>query len=272
MTRDHFPGLFTIHGGRPLAGVDWPPESIPGLAELPPARPSSDFLATDVLPYPTGAIVAGRNYVYCATFLLAWEDAGRIFGNHPLRIAGDPPMVLELNRHTFDHRNLSEESFVARAGPGDEGFRDRLREEIVLSKILPGATLDATIAQVRQGIADPDARHIEKRLVSQESLVVPKLLVSIERQFSEITGRDVLGTGMFISAAMQIIRFRLDETGALLESEAAIVSDDGRRTLPGRRKFIFDRPFLIYLIERDADQPYFAAWVENAELMVPLAQ
>ena len=28
----------------------------------------------------------------------------------------------------------------------------------------------------------------------------------------------------------------------------------------------------ILLIERDADQPYFAAWLENTELMEPVAR
>ena len=55
----------------------------------------------------------------------------------------------------------------------------------------------------------------------------------------------------------------------MLESEAVIMGDNGHiPSMPaGKRKFVFDRPFLIYLIERGADQPYFAAWIENTEFM-----
>ncbi len=59
-----------------------------------------------------------------------------------------------------------------------------------------------------------------------------------------------------------------------MESEAVIVGDNGHTPqIPaGKRKFVFDRPFLICLTEREADQPYFAAWIENAELMEPFAE
>jgi hypothetical protein len=32
------------------------------------------------------------------------------------------------------------------------------------------------------------------------------------------------------------------------------------------RKFIFDRPFLVYL-KQEGKPPYFAAWVANTEIM-----
>jgi hypothetical protein len=31
--------------------------------------------------------------------------------------------------------------------------------------------------------------------------------------------------------------------------------------------YVFDRPFLIYLKKRGATRPYFAMWVDNAELL-----
>ena len=61
-------------------------------------------------------------------------------------------------------------------------------------------------------------------------------------------------------------RFRLDERGAVLKSEAyhGPVASKG-----GPRQFIFDKPFLILLEREDAAQPYFALWVDNAELLAP---
>ena len=39
---------------------------------------------------------------------------------------------------------------------------------------------------------------------------------------------------------------------------------------PGKpRQLVFDKPFLILLQRGDAQQPYFALWVDNAELLTP---
>jgi hypothetical protein len=73
--------------------------------------------------------------------------------------------------------------------------------------------------------------------------------------------------GMYLSNAKQIVRFRLDKAGARLESEGVLVSDNGDSDPEPGRNFVFDKPFLIYLREQGAEQPYFALWVENAELM-----
>jgi len=365
--------LLTTHGGRPLARIDWPgPDA--GIARLPDPRPASAFRSTDVIPCPTLRIVPGRNLVYCATFELAWENARRDLGRGPgdrIELDGTPAMAELLNGHSFDRRNLSEDSYVAYAGAGTEAARDQIRaeienkftgamprllndisgdykvlvyayllktlpfetafdslekplefradggpvavasfgieelddvnargkslqsqvaildylsnddfvirlspygarDEIVLAKVNPLATLEETITDVQKRIAKPDSRHTVWEILRTEPLIVPKLTIGVERQFSELMGRDIAGTNMFVALAAQTICFRLDENGAVLESEAAVIADDfgPEFTPPGQRKFIFDRPFLMYLIERGASQPYFAMWVANAEVMV----
>ncbi|MHC4438388.1 MAG: hypothetical protein ACYS3S_13590, partial [Planctomycetota bacterium] len=55
--------------------------------------------------------------------------------------------------------------------------------------------------------------------------------------------------------------FKLDSCGAMLESEATIMT----ASIP--RYFIFNRPFLIYMKKRDCEQPFFVMWVDNAELL-----
>ena len=374
ISRDLLRSLLSVNGGAPLTGVDWPRDAIPDAAELPPTRPASDYPGTDVWPHPSAAIIGGRNYVYCGTFAIAWQAACDKCGGRPLELDGDPPLAQALNQHVFLRSNLSDDSYVAAAGPGSTAFRRQVeaevtrkfprstpalidpdnqdhvlqlyayllkslpfqvafdaiekplefhiggerksivsfgilnlsddwraeqirsqvkildyvsdddfvlslkpapaRDEIVVAKIAPGATLESTIATVRNRIAKPDPRHEDSHLLATESLAIPKLKLSVEREYSEIIGPTIFGTDLFISGAKQIIKFQIDETGAVIESEAAIVADNGHSPhFPaGRRKFIFDRPFLIYLIERDADQPYFAAWIENTEFMEPVVR
>jgi Protein of unknown function (DUF1559) len=372
ISRDIFRGLLSINSGTPLIGVDWPDDDIPIPGELPPPRPASELPLTEMLPHPFGSIVAGRNSVYCATFAIAWDDACRVCGVRPLRLAGDPPLAQAMNRHQFDRRNLAEESFLAAAGVGNAPFRGALaeaignkfpganpkliapdrqdhvlqiyayllkqlpfhvaferlgvplqfhesdhavpvvafgaerfgsdfkaeqvraqvtildyagdddfvlqltpakpRDEIILAKVAPAPTLDETIAAVRKRIAQPDPRHQDRHFLLSEPLAVPELAIGIEREYSEIVGADIIGTDLYVGGAWQIVKFHLDENGAVLESEAVIMGDNGHTpmTPAGHRKFIFDRPFLIYLIERNADQPYFATWIANSELMVPV--
>lgn len=73
--------------------------------------------------------------------------------------------------------------------------------------------------------------------------------------------------GTPIGACQQTIRFRLDECGAVLKSEAAAATKSAE-ALDEPRQFVFDRPFLILLERREAANPYFALWVDNPELLV----
>ena len=59
---------------------------------------------------------------------------------------------------------------------------------------------------------------------------------------------------------------KLNENGALLESEAVIWMDGDTYAT---KKFIFDRPFLLLLQQRDGNAPYFALWIANTELLSP---
>ena len=63
---------------------------------------------------------------------------------------------------------------------------------------------------------------------------------------------------------MQSIRFRLDESGAVLKSESIGV------WARGRREFVFDKPFLIMVKRQKARRPYLVLWIGNTELLVPI--
>jgi len=65
--------------------------------------------------------------------------------------------------------------------------------------------------------------------------------------------------------ARQQIRFRLDEKGADLQSEAVA---DFFGSSP--RMFIFREPFLVLLLRRGAERPYLALWIANAEWLEPV--
>ncbi len=135
-------------------------------------------------------------------------------------------------------------------------------DRLILAKIPPAKTLAATIEVVHARLAEGKRTAMGE----METLWIPVLDFDVLRDYTEIIARDEKETGLPIVVARQSIRFRLDETGAVLKSEA--IGALGARA----NSYLFNKPFLILLERRDAHNPYFALWVDNAELLVPFAK
>ncbi len=145
------------------------------------------------------------------------------------------------------------------------------KDDIVLAKFPRSETLAQALTLARRRIRQPMGRDVEKRLDYEEPLTVPVISLFVEREYTELVGQSLLNPGfatLEIDAATQLIRFQLDESGAILEAEARSVLLNGDEPPPQPRRFVFDQPFLIYLQERKAKQPYFVMWVENPEVLV----
>ena len=158
----------------------------------------------------------------------------------------------------------------------DEDFLVKLldathTEMILLAKLAPAATLQETIDQVQKRFRE--APEKDRELKKDETLIIPKLRLNVRRNYPELIGavaHPYLEPDG-ITGAAEVIAFGLDETGAILEAEAEIVGENGHsipKAPPKPRKLIFDRPFLVILQQANGDQPYFAAWINNAELML----
>jgi len=135
-------------------------------------------------------------------------------------------------------------------------------DRMILAKITPADTLAETVRRVRERIRESEPTKIREG----ESLEIPVVDFDLMREYSELYGRAIIArspklNGSQIAIAKQKIRFRLDETGALLKSEALLALCEGFR------RFVFDRPFLVLLQRQGARTPYFALWVANAELL-----
>lgn len=140
-------------------------------------------------------------------------------------------------------------------------------DEIILAKIPPKETLAETIADARQRIEQGGVAEYKQTLQPEESLIIPVVSLNVHRKYTELIERHLKNEGLtelYVTEASQGIRFRLDETGAKLSSEAefGIGSD-----LEQPRHFVFDKPFLLYLKEKDSNSPYFAIWIETAEVL-----
>jgi hypothetical protein len=128
-------------------------------------------------------------------------------------------------------------------------------DRLILAKIPASPTLAETVKAVQSRLA-PGAPH---PMQQHADLFIPVIDFDVLRNYKELTGK-----GSLLEMALQQIRFKLTERGAVLRSEAAIVAK-----AMSLRNLVFDKPFLVMLQRTDVSQPYFALWVANAELLVP---
>jgi hypothetical protein len=165
----------------------------------------------------------------------------------------------------LDYEN--DDNFIVALKPEDAN------EQIVLAKIAPAETLLKTVEKVRSRIAASKLDVWRKQLAFRESIVVPILNFDLWQQYEELYHKPIITPGplegMPIVLALQSIRFRLDEHGAVLKSEAAMPTVESAEPMQKPRQLLFDKPFLILLERRDAKRPYFALWVDNPELLAP---
>ncbi|TWT88460.1 hypothetical protein Mal64_19420 [Pseudobythopirellula maris] len=129
------------------------------------------------------------------------------------------------------------------------------QDRMILAKVPPESTLEMTAVRVASRVSSGYQLGSEKSLLQeQEDFVVPIISLGVLKTFGELGA----------TALAQVIQFRLDESGAKLRSESdySYLGEDGRP-----REFVFDKPFLIYLVERQSEHPYLAMWIANEELL-----
>ncbi len=158
-----------------------------------------------------------------------------------------------------------ENDFVLELKTKSEGDR------VILAKIPPAKTLALTVKAVSRRVAT--AEPVEPRL--GDVLKIPKFNLDITRTFAEIEGKHLVvknpkvAKDLLILSAIQNIRFQMDEKGVRLKSESNVSFGCSAPYSPERRYvLIFDKPFLLLLQRKDAKFPYFAAWIDNPELLV----
>jgi len=144
-------------------------------------------------------------------------------------------------------------------------------DELILAKVPPASTLQATMDNVLQ------REKMNKPVTpgSGDTLAVPKLNFDLRGDFPALEGLVLLPSpaahvkNLKTKSVKQLVRFQLNEKGAILKSEAVITM---RASIVFERRephvMIFDRPFLILMKRANSDHPYFALWVGNASLLV----
>lgn len=143
---------------------------------------------------------------------------------------------------------------------------DAAQDRLILAKIQPSDTLQATIDQIDSRIE----KSVPETIYSGDRLEIPLININTTRVYNEIMNLPLvvqnpeIAQDLEVLDARQIIRFEMDEKGVELESETTIAL--GCAASPENiptHYLIFDKPFLVMMQRNDAEQPYFALWVNN---------
>ncbi len=139
-------------------------------------------------------------------------------------------------------------------------------DRILLARVDPEDTLQKTWEKVARLVTE-DARP----LPPFARFEIPKIDVGKkEAFFRELTGpiHRSQPPDWYLENFGQWTRFRLDEQGARLESFAFMTMSQILGSEPTAPSYVFDRPFLVALMQRGTSRPYFLLWIANADLLV----
>jgi hypothetical protein len=106
-----------------------------------------------------------------------------------------------------------------------------------------------------------------------DELAVPVISFNVESYFPSLTknGFETEGLQFSIEKIYQRTAFILDEKGAEVESEAVLFTEapsiDEEVETPKPKHLLFNKPFFVALKKKGSKWPYFAAFIENAELL-----
>jgi uncharacterized membrane protein YhaH (DUF805 family) len=137
----------------------------------------------------------------------------------------------------------------------------RTDHHLYLAMVPPLTTLGETAKDVLSRVKRVEPSSLREMM----SLIVPVIDFDLTRDYEELTDRPLRVKkfdGQPIGIAKQQIRFKLDERGAVLKSEAII------ETIGVSPDILFNKPFLVLLQYQDNEMPYFAAWIDNPELLI----
>ena len=170
----------------------------------------------------------------------------------------------------------SDDAFVLKFIPKDE------RHEIILVKGFNNVkdlseAITITGELITSGKKEKEDRAQTWKYVfnMQDVFLIPVIKFNIATHYKSIEGQGFKsgGEAYHIGTAYQRTGFILNESGAVVESEArvdalsAALEGPDAPNKPHPKKMIFDKPFLIIVKKKGQANPYFVMKVENTELM-----
>ena len=134
-------------------------------------------------------------------------------------------------------------------------------EEVILYRTNNKDTFENTYNSLKEK-SDENSKFNEN-----DELKIPVINMDMVISYDELCGKYISGTnGMYISNALQNVKFNLNKFGGNLTSESYIEETYFSDYEVGRQFYFTDR-FYIFLKEKDKDMPYMALVVDNSDIL-----
>ena len=134
------------------------------------------------------------------------------------------------------------------------------KDEVLLYRTNDDKTFDKYYAELN----DKTAKYSgDKNFVKNDTLTIPDIKLYQETSFNELEGHQIVGTHMQIDKTIETVDFRMNNKGVKLKSEAAIMLRCMSLAPRDGRDFTFNNNFVLFLIEKDQNTPYYAMKVSD---------
>lgn len=134
------------------------------------------------------------------------------------------------------------------------------KDDVLLYRTNDDKTFDKYYAELN----DKTAKYSgDKNFVKNDTLTIPDIKLYQETSFNELEGHQIVGTNMQIDKTIETVDFRMNNKGVKLKSEAAIMLRCMSLAPREGRDFTFNNNFVLFLIEKDQNTPYYAMKVSD---------
>ena len=156
---------------------------------------------------------------------------------------------------------VSDERFIVSLKLKDDS------DQLILAKGFDMGNPEMVVAEIDRNI-DKYPDYME----SMDNFEAPKLNLDFHRDYNELIGKQLANDGFGnykIGQMFENIKFTMDEKGAKVENEGAIVpvavSFDPNAPRP--RRFELNKPFWVVMKRKGSKNPYFILGINNTALM-----
>jgi hypothetical protein len=138
------------------------------------------------------------------------------------------------------------------------------KDEVILYRTDDDKTFDKYYTEISQ----QEKKYTgSKKFQREDVLKVPNVNLYQQTSFGELEGHKIKGSKFIIEKTLETIDFKMDNEGVKLKSEAAIMMKCMALAPSEGRYFIFNDKFVLFLIEKGKDTPYFAMKVSDIETL-----
>lgn len=134
------------------------------------------------------------------------------------------------------------------------------KDEVLLYRTNDDKTFDKYYAELNDKTAKYNG---DKNFVKNDTLTIPDIKLYQATSFNELEGHQIVGTNMQIDKTIETVDFRMNNKGVKLKSEAAIMLRCMSLAPREGRDFTFNNNFVLFLIEKDQNTPYYAMKVSD---------